>query len=73
MVQWLQIHLSVQGTWVQSLVREQATGQRSMCATATEPVCSGTHTTAGEKLLGHVEKEQISQDGGGQALSPHIV
>ena len=70
MVQWLQIHLSMQGTWVQSLVREQATGQRSLCATATEPVCSGAHTTTGEKLLGRLEKEQISQDGGGQALSP---
>ena len=73
MIQWLRIHLPMKGTWVQSLVREQATGQQSLCATATEPVCSGAHTTTGEKLSGRVGKEQINQDGSGQALSSHIV
>ena len=73
MIQWLRIHLPMQGTWVQSLVREQATGQRSLCATATEPVCSGAHTTTAEKRLGCVGKEQISQDGSSQAILPHIV
>ena len=73
MIQWLRIHLPMKGTGVQSLVREQATGQRSLCATATEPVCSGAHTTTGEKFSGRVGKEQIGQDGSGQALSPYIV
>ena len=35
-VQWLRIHLPVQGTQVQSLVREDPAGQLSLCATNTE-------------------------------------
>ena len=33
-VQWLRIHLPVEGTWVQSLVREDST-----CCGATKPIC----------------------------------
>ena len=33
-IQWLRIHLPKQGTWVQSLVREDST-----CLATTKPVC----------------------------------
>ena len=36
-VQWLRIHLPMQGTQVQSLVWEDPTGQLSLCATTAEP------------------------------------
>ena len=36
-VQWLRIHLPMQGTQVQSLVREDPAGQLSLCATTAEP------------------------------------
>ena len=37
MAQWLRIHLAVQGTWVQALVREDPT-----CHRATKPVRLGS-------------------------------
>ena len=33
MVQWLKIHLPMQGTWIQSLLREDSTGQLNLCTT----------------------------------------
>ena len=37
MAQWLRIHLPMQGTWVQALVREDPTAEQlSPCATTTE-------------------------------------
>ena len=36
---WIRIRLSMQGTWVQSLVQEDATEQLSPSATTTEPEC----------------------------------
>ena len=41
LVQWLRIHLPMQGTWVQSLVQGDATswgwGELSPCTSTTEP------------------------------------
>lgn len=34
-VQWIQVHLPVQGTWVQSLVEEDSTGHREAESVAT--------------------------------------
>ena len=49
-VQWLRIHLPMQGTWVQSLVRKipYALEQLSHCAASTEPDCWSPYSAAGE-------------------------
>ena len=41
-VQWLRVYLSVQKTWVQSLVWEDAAEQLSLWATTTEPTLEPT-------------------------------
>ena len=58
-VQWLRIHLPMQGTWAQSLVGKipHILGQQSLCATTTEPthlelmLCNkrSPHTTTREQ------------------------
>ena len=49
-VQWLRIHLPVQGTWVQSLVQEDAIchGQLSL---TTEPTLPRAHAPQQQKPL----------------------
>ena len=61
MVQGLKIHFPMQGTWIQSLLREDSTGQLNLCTTTTgseyhdyqslyalEPILSNKRSTAWE-------------------------
>ena len=58
-VQWLRILLPLQGTWVRSLVQEDAT-----CCTATEPARQ-------ERLLHHKRSGRNEQPARGNQSSPH--
>ena len=54
-VQWMRIHLPMQGTWVQSLVQKipHAAEQLSLSTTTTEPSLWGPWATTTELLCGN--------------------
>ena len=57
MVQWLRICIAMQGTQVQSLVKEvrsHVTEQLSLSSVTTEPLSSGAQATTRKDLTWHI-------------------